>query len=154
MQNAQAVIAALDRAPDLIVPLVREAPRDTLRRRPAPGKWSIHEHACHLDAVDQLFVKRLDLILREPAPRITPFDPKRDSEPDELLKVDLDVALDRFVRDRVALVGRLRRLTDAEWQKTAEHPEYSRYSVFIMFRHLALHDLFHAYRIEELVLAK
>jgi hypothetical protein len=28
------------------------------------------------------------------------------------------------------------------------------YSVFIMFRHLALHDFFHAYRIEELLLKK
>lgn len=36
----------------------------------------------------------------------------------------------------------------------AEHGEYSHYSVFIMFRHLALHDFFHAYRIEELLLKK
>jgi hypothetical protein len=28
------------------------------------------------------------------------------------------------------------------------------YSVFIMFRHLALHDFFHAYRIEELLLKR
>ena len=28
----------------------------------------------------------------------------------------------------------------------------SHYSVFIMFRHLALHDFFHGYRIEELLL--
>ena len=30
----------------------------------------------------------------------------------------------------------------------------SRYSVFIMFRHLAMHDMLHAYRIEELLLKK
>ncbi len=34
------------------------------------------------------------------------------------------------------------------------HPEYARYSVFIMFRHLALHDLMHAYSIEELLLKR
>ena len=38
--------------------------------------------------------------------------------------------------------------------RTAEHPEYSHYSIFIMFRHLALHDLYHAYRIEERLLRK
>ena len=32
--------------------------------------------------------------------------------------------------------------------------EYSHSSVFIMFRHLVLHDFFHAYRIEELLLNK
>jgi hypothetical protein len=38
--------------------------------------------------------------------------------------------------------------------RTAEHGEYSHYSIFIMFRHLALHDLFDAYRIEELLLKR
>jgi hypothetical protein len=32
--------------------------------------------------------------------------------------------------------------------------EYSHYSVLIMFRHLALHDFLHAYRIEGLLLAR
>ena len=43
-------------------------------------------------------------------------------------------------------------LTPAQWTQTAEHGEYRAYSVFIMFRHLALHDFLHAYRIEELLL--
>ena len=47
-----------------------------------------------------------------------------------------------------------RQLSAADWARTAEHGEYSHYSVFIMFRHLALHDFFHAYRIEELLLKK
>ena len=47
------------------------------------------------------------------------------------------------------MVSRLRELTPAQWELSASHPEYNRYSIFIMFRHLALHDLYHAYRIEE-----
>jgi hypothetical protein len=45
-------------------------------------------------------------------------------------------------------------LSADDWQRTARHDEYTHYSVFIMFRHLALHDMFHAYRIEELLLKK
>jgi hypothetical protein len=52
------------------------------------------------------------------------------------------------------MVARLKQLSRADWDRTAEHGEYSHYSVFIMFRHLALHDFFHAYRIEELLLKK
>jgi hypothetical protein len=51
-------------------------------------------------------------------------------------------------------VAALRQLSLADWQRTAEHGEYSHYSVFIMFRRLALHDFFHAYRIEELLLCR
>jgi hypothetical protein len=95
MQRRDAVINALENAPSLIVPLVREVPAEVLKRRPAPGRWSAHEHACHLADVHALF-----------------------------------------------------------WLRTAEHAEYSHYSVLIMFRHLALHDSLHAYRIEELLLKK
>ena len=59
-----------------------------------------------------------------------------------------------FVRDRERLVARLETLSPTEWTRTAEHGEYRTYSVFIMFRHLALHDFLHAYRIEELLLRR
>jgi hypothetical protein len=68
--------------------------------------------------------------------------------------MDLNLALTKYKDDRQHLVFRLRALPSEDWRRTAEHGEYSHYSVFIMFRHLALHDLFHAYRIEELLLKR
>jgi hypothetical protein len=147
------IIDALERAPDIVVPLVREVPLAVLKRRPKPGKWSAHEHACHLATVHTLFFERLDQMLVSPAP-ITPYDPGSQDPDDALLNRDLDESLDAYVRDRARLVGRLRRLTATDWLKTAEHGEYSHYSVFIMFRHVALHDFLHAYRIEELLLKR
>ena len=154
MNNPEAVVSALENAPAIIIPLVREVPASILKRRPRPGKWSAHEHACHLAEVHPLFFSRLDLMLTEPAPRITPYDPDQDMEEDALLKVDLSEALDRFSHDRRRLVERLKELSADQWQCTAEHGEYRHYSVFIMFRHLVMHDMLHAYRIEELLLKK
>ena len=68
------------------------------------------------------------------------------------MEVDLGTTLERFARDRARLVDRLRGLSENDWARTADHDEYNHYSVLIMFRHLALHDFFHAYRIEELML--
>lgn len=148
------VIDALERAPDIVVPLVKEVPGEILTRRPAPGKWSAHEHACHLAHVHQLFFQRLDYMLASPAPVITPYDPGQNDPDDFLQSMDLHACLREYVQDRQRLVARLRSLSDREWQQRAEHGEYGHYSVFIMFRHLALHDFFHAYRIEELLLKK
>jgi len=152
--NVSSVVEALERAPQIVVTLVREVPASTLKRRPASGQWSAHEHACHLAVVHRLFVDRLEYVLATAAPVITPYDPGRDDPDDALLALDLEESLQRYVDDRARLVARLRQLSDADWQRTAEHGEYSHYSVFIMFRHLALHDFFHAYRIEELLLRK
>ena len=152
--TATAVIAALERAPGLVVPLVQEVPAAVLKRRPAPKKWSAHEHACHLAVVHQLFFDRLEHMLASPSPVITPYDPGQSDPDDFLLGLDLAESLRRYVDDRARLVARLRELSAPDWNRTAEHGEYSHYSVLIMFRHLALHDFFHAYRIEELLLKK
>lgn len=152
MQNPQAVVTALANAPALIIPLVREIPSDLLKRRPKPGRWSAHEHVCHLAEVHSLFFSRLDLMLSENHPRIRPYDADLAMASESaLLQVKLDHALQRFESDRQKLVEKLGRLTEADWQRTADHPEYASYSVFLMFRHLAFHDMLHAYRIEEIL---
>jgi hypothetical protein len=131
---------------------VREVPPNILKRRPAPRRWSAHEHACHLAHVHALFFDRLEYMLADPAPVIRPYLPGDQDADDLLLRMDLDTCLDRFILDRERLVARLETLSSKEWTQTAEHSEYRTYSVFIMFRHLALHDFLHAYRIEELLL--
>ena len=152
MNTVPAIIDALSRAPDIVVPLVREVPPGILKRRPAPRRWSAHEHACHLAHVHSLFFERLEQMLKDPAPVIRPYLPGDQDADDFLSRMDLDECLDRFVLDRERLVARLKTLSPMEWAKTAEHGEYRTYSVFIMFRHVALHDFLHAYRIEELLL--
>jgi hypothetical protein len=150
----ETLILALENAPSIIVPLVREVPAANLKRRPRPEKWSAHEHACHLAEVHTLFFSRLELMLSETRPAIAAYDPEVAMPEGALLEVDLDEALGRFARERAQLTGRLKGLSEEDWLREAEHEEYARYSVFIMFRHLAMHDMLHAYRIEELLLKK
>jgi hypothetical protein len=152
MHDPAAVLDALERAPRIVVPLVREVPAGVLRRRPAPRKWSAHEHACHLAHVHALFFARLDLMLREPEPFIAGYQPGDQDDDEMLLRMDLDESLVRYADDRARLVARLRDLDANDGARTARHSEYRSYSVFIMFRHVALHDFLHAYRIEELLL--
>jgi hypothetical protein len=155
MHNPESIITALENAPRIIVPLVREVPETVLKRRPRAGKWSAHEHACHLALVHPLFFERLERMLNEDVPRLVPYDPAEAMESeDALLKMDLDEALERFSDERARLVEELKDLSEDDWQRTAEHPEYAHYSVFVMFRHLAMHDMLHAYRIEELLLKR
>ena len=58
VKEPEAVIEALQRAPDIVVPLVREVPALILKRRPEQKRWSAHEHACHLAHVHSLFFTR------------------------------------------------------------------------------------------------
>jgi hypothetical protein len=152
--SGQELIAALERTPAIVIPLVGQAHPAIVKRRPSPGEWSIYENACHLAEVHPLFLQRLALTLAEENPLIRSYDPGRDDPEDALLRVDLGTATRRFEHDRGRLVERLRQLRPEDWTRTARHDEYNAYSVFTMFRHLALHDFHHADRIEELILRK
>jgi uncharacterized damage-inducible protein DinB len=150
----QTLIAMLEAAPDIIMSLVREVPPQNLKRRPGPDKWSAHEHACHISTADAVYISRLELMLSDPSPSIRSMVPSPEEEAGSLLNIDVDEALDRYVRERARLVKRLKELSVEDWQRTAEHEEYSHYSVLIMFRELLLHEMLHGYRIEELRLKK
>ena len=152
MSDTTILISALETAPGVIIPMIREVPPQILKRRPSPAKWSAYEHAVHLSQSDAPFLARLDLILSTPEPYIEAIENSPEDEAGAMLEIDLDESLDRYVRERAALVERLKKLSPDEWQKTAVHEAFDHYSVFIMFRHLFNHEMLHAYRIEELLL--
>jgi hypothetical protein len=150
----ESVLDQLARGPQFVRELIYAVPPELRKRRPAPGDWSAHEHAVHLLPVHPIMLSRLDQMLRDPSQEIRSYEPSRDDPDDALLKLDLDTEMDRFQSERSAMIERLRQLTPSEWAITAPHDEYSHYSIYIMFRHLALHDHYHAYRIEERLLRK
>jgi len=152
MSNTATLISTLETAPGVIIPLIREVPPQILKRRPSPGKWSAYENAIHLSQSDVAFRARLDLILSVPEPFIEVILNSDEDEAGAMLDVDLDESLDRYVLERTSLVERLKKLTPDEWQKTAVHEAFDHYSVFIMFRHLYVHEMHHAYLIEQLLL--
>jgi hypothetical protein len=152
--DTQSVISSLEAAPGIIIGLIREVPPRNLKRRPAPDKWSAHEHACHISTGHAVFLSRLELMLSEPRALIQSIEPSPGEEAGSLLSVDLNEALDRYVRERALVVKRLKELSPEEWQRTAEHEAFSHYSVHIMFRHMLMHEMLHAYRIDELMLKK
>lgn len=154
MNKLQPLIVALAGAPEIILGLVLEVPPQHLKRRPSPNKWSVHEHACHITTADAPYLVRLELMLSDPSPQITPMFPSPDEEAGALLNVELGEALALYVSERAHLVERLQQLAEDDWQRTAAHEEYSHYSVWIMFRQLLLHEMQHAYRIEDLRLKK
>ncbi len=152
--NTTAVISALAATPGVIIPLIREVPPQILKRRPSPEKWSAYEHAIHLSQSDVAFRARLDLILSEPEPFIAVIENSAEDEAGAMFEIDLDKSLERYVRERASLVELLRDLTPEEWHKTAVHEAFDHYSVFIMFRHVYLHEMHHASVIEQLLLKK
>jgi len=154
MNTPADVIESLGRGPALITVLVLELPPHLRKWRPRPTKWSGHEHACHVARMEPMWAARVERILAEDNPTIIGYNPDEDEVPDALLGVDLATSLASYASGRTVLRRRLQGLAAADWDRPAVHTEHGRYSLFLMCRHLALHDRLHAYRIEEILLSK
>ena len=152
MRTPAEVMAQLARGPDTLRAVVADVPAADLKRRPAPARWSAHEHACHLALMEPLWAARAERILAEDVPTIVSYEPDADEPPDRLLRMDLGAALDAYEDARRRLLLRLEALTPADWERRAVHTTHARYSLFLMCRHAALHDMLHIYRVEESVL--
>jgi hypothetical protein len=98
MNTPPEVVEQLARGPAMVRALVASVPPADLKRRPAPGRWSAHEHACHLALVEVLWAERLERIVTEDVPTIVSYEPDTDETPDRLLSMDLDAALDDYER--------------------------------------------------------
>jgi uncharacterized damage-inducible protein DinB len=149
MRTPADVIAQLSRGPATLRALIADVPPKDLKRRPRPGKWSAHEHACHLALMEPHWLARLERMVVEDVPTIVSYEPDTDEPPDRLLALDLDESIDAYERGRDALLRRLGTLAPADWNRGAVHTGHTRYSLFLMCRHAALHDMLHIYRVEE-----
>lgn len=144
------IFTGLETAPVILRNLIAAVPPERLRQRRIPGKWSIHEHACHLATVHPVMMQRLRLFQEQASPEIRPFLPG-DTDPDaHLIHEDLDRELDRYTSDRRAFIALGRSLSPEILGRRARHPEYDIYTPYHLFRHILMHDHLHFYRIEEL----
>src|SRR5688500_8911936 len=100
ISNTAILISALETAPGVIIPLIREVPPQILKRRPSRSRWSAYEHACPRSQSDAPFLARLDLILSSPAPYSKTIENSPEDEAGAMLEIDLDESLERYVRER------------------------------------------------------
>jgi len=141
----------LSNSPSLLKELLDEIPHSMLKLRRIKGKWSIHEHACHLAEAHQMMMERFKKFKTEKNPVFVPYLPDSlDIAEDYLLKMDIDACLEQFISDRKKMVDYLQTFEEADWKNNAQHPEYRIYNADIFLRHIVMHDHLHMYRIEEL----
>ena len=153
MRMTSALIDSLARSPAILTDMLQDIPEGALKLRRKPGKWSIHENACHLAASDQMILERFQRFSHERHPTFKLYLPGTTVE-DNLMDADMDVSMRDFSQSRKAMVELLRTFDDAQWSNAATHPEYALYNPYILLRHTLMHDHFHMYRIEELWLTR
>ena len=155
MQDIPDLLESLRRSPRILSQFVRTIPESKLDLRRGEGFWTVAEHYSHLAQVQPMLLQRIERLMDEDKPEFVPFIPGGDQkEPETPARMSIESALDQFARHRASQLQLLESADDITWNKTATHPEYDQYSLYILTRHVLMHDHWHMYRMEELWLTK
>jgi DinB family protein len=123
------LLAKLQETPKTLASLLQGVADETLRRKPAPEKWSMLEIACHLRDVEQLFVERYAKMANQDRPAL------RMMNQDELavaLKYNEDdpaAAIREFRALRAETVALLSGLAHQSWGRIGLHPKRGEFTI-------------------------
>lgn len=153
MKDLNAIISGLEQSPVILRALVESIPSNLLKKERIPGKWSIHENACHLSRAEVMINNRFRKFVEVENPEFQPYLPGSTVK-ENLLALDLKSELSHFEALRKETTDLLKMFDNSIWRRKASHPQYADYDPRILARHTLMHDHFHMYRIEELWLTK
>ena len=124
-----------------------------LRKRPAPGKWSVSEILAHLADTEMVGGFRIRLILGSPGAPIAAFDQDAWVTSGHYEKRDPRKSLEQFQVVREANLALLKSLTPEQWKHYGMHAERGQETVEHITRMFAGHDLNHIQQIERILAA-
>jgi hypothetical protein len=152
--NGQEPLKIQAATPKKLQRLLGRATTPKLRKRPAPGKWSIAEIVVHLADAEIAGAWRMRLILGAPGCPVTPFDQDSWITALHYDKRDPRKALEQFRVVRDTNLALLKTLTPEQWKHHGLHSERGPETIEHIVRMFAGHDLNHIAQIERILAAK
>ncbi len=118
---------------------------DEIARRPPSGKWSARENLAHLVRHHEVFLERLDRILREDAPRIEAYRAENDPEWPRWSGQPTASILRRLRALRARVVKRVRPLSAAQVARVGVHSNLGPMSLARWVEFFLVHEAHHLY---------
>lgn len=154
MNDLSSILSTLREAPPVLKSLLRQIPEHFYKQRRIPGKWTIHEHACHLDVVQDMILERFRIFLEQDKPEFQAYLPGTNVSDAALIHMDIEESTAAFQQKRKQLLELVQGFDQSSWHKKGSHPRYIEFTPYIFLRHVMMHDHLHMYRMEELWLSK
>jgi uncharacterized damage-inducible protein DinB len=131
--------------------LTKGIPTARLRKRPAPGKWSVAEILAHLADVELVVSWRMRSILGAPGSPVQAFDQDAWVVSGHYEKRDPRKSLELHRVVREANLALLKSLSPEQRKHYGQHSERGQESIEHIVRMIAGHDLNHTQQIERIL---
>jgi hypothetical protein len=146
--GAQDSLRIQRRTPKALERLIKGASASRLRKRPAPGKWSVTEILAHLADTEIVASWRIRLILGSPGTPLQAFDQDTWVTAGHYDRRDARKSLELFRVLREVNLALYKTLTPEQWKHHGMHAERGVETVEHTVRLFAGHDLNHTRQVE------
>jgi hypothetical protein len=117
--------------------------------------WSVVEVICHLRDAEEISFQRMQAMRDQDRPKIIGYDQEALARERNYNETNLYVALNAFIGFRERHIAALSALSSDEWERSGEHTEIGRITVFAHTLHKVSHDAIHCAQIaRQLLTAK
>jgi len=150
----QELIDALKSTPETLKGLLSQV--SVLEARSAKGgdeNWSVVEVICHLRDAEEISVQRMQAMRDQDHPKITGYDQEALARERNYGEADLQAALRAFTVFRERHIAALCALSPEEWERSGEHKEFGRITIFAHTLHKVSHDAIHCAQIARQLLS-
>jgi DinB superfamily len=137
--------------PRAVAELIKGVSREELRRKPAPGKWSVSEIVAHLAEDEIVQIWRYRQMIENPGVALAGFDQDKWAQMGDYGAREVEDSLQLFRLLRESNVAMFSRLSEKEWQSHGVHGERGPMTVRSLFEHMAGHDLNHLEQIKRIL---
>jgi uncharacterized damage-inducible protein DinB len=118
---------------------------------PPEGEWSAAQVLAHMAGAEQLWLERLNQLLREREPRIRPSGSSKAAEvQQQLMDGTVGANLDAFNATRGEIVSLLMGLSLRDWERTGIHDTRGEITIADVAETIIDHDAEHIAQIEAL----
>lgn len=135
----------------VIEKLMKGQPAGKLRKRPAPGKWSVGEIVAHLADAEVITGWRLRAILAGPGTPIQAYDQDALAAARNYAKHDPKKSLEHFRVVRDANLALYKSLSPEQWKHHGMHAERGEETLERIALMMAGHDINHLQQIERIL---
>ncbi len=118
-----------------------------LIKRHQPEKWSIKENIAHLGRYQEIFLNRINLILKTENPQFGRYKAEKDSDFQKWLDLNQEEILERLKRDRRKINELIFSLKNAQLQRKGTHPKFGTMDIVKWIEFFLLHESHHFYTI-------
>jgi len=132
---------------DQLDTLVKDLSENFIQKRHKPDKWSIHENIAHLGRYHEIFINRIENIIKEEQASFGRYNAIEDAFFETWIELSTKETMRKTKELRKILVEKVLNLEEQQLNRTGIHPALGHMNIMEWTEFFLLHESHHFYTI-------